>query len=64
MVRENPSNFSGENLPVESISWMDAITYCNARSEQEGLTPVYTIDQTSVSWNRSANGYRLPTEAE
>ena len=64
MVRENPSNFSGENLPVESISWMDAVAYCNARSEQEGLTPVYTIDQTSVSWNRSANGYRLPTEAE
>ena len=39
---------------------MDAITYCNARSEQEGLTPVYTIDQTSVSWNRSATATGFP----
>lgn len=61
---ENPSHFSGENLPVENISWLDAIAYCNARSGQEGLIPVYTIDGSSVSWDRSANGYRLPTEAE
>lgn len=60
----NPSNFTGENLPVENISWLDAVAYCNARSEQEGLTPAYTIDGTSVSWDRSANDYRLPTEAE
>lgn len=64
VMGENPSSFSGENLPVESISWLDAVAYCNARSEQEGLTPVYTIDGTSVSWDRSVNGYRLPTEAE
>ena len=64
IMGENPSNFSGENLPVEQVSWLDAVTYCNARSEQEGLTPAYTIDGTSVSWDRSANGYRLPTEAE
>ena len=64
VMGDNPSNFSGENLPVENISWLDAVTYCNARSEQEGLTPAYTIDGTSVSWDRSANGYRLPTEAE
>ena len=60
----NPSTFSGENLPVESISWMDAVQYCNARSIQEGLTPAYTIEGQNVSWDRSANGYRLPTEAE
>lgn len=60
----NPSNFKGENLPVENISWLDAIAYCNALSEKDGLTPVYTIDGQNVSWNRSANGYRLPTEAE
>lgn len=60
----NPSSFPGDDLPVESISWMDAIQYCNARSIQEGLTPVYTVDGQSVSWDRSANGYRLPTEAE
>ncbi|MEY8420621.1 flavodoxin [Oscillospiraceae bacterium 44-5] len=60
----NPSAFSGENLPVDSVSWMDAILYCNARSTQEGLTPAYTVEGQNVSWDRSANGYRLPTEAE
>lgn len=61
---ENPSNFSGDNLPVESLSWLDAVRYCNARSEQEGLTPAYRIDGEQVQWDRSAGGYRLPTEAE
>ena len=64
VIGENPSNFKGENLPVENVSWYDAIEYCNRLSEQEGLTPVYTIDGENVSWDRSANGYRLPTEAE
>ncbi len=60
----NPSNFSGEDLPVENISWLDAVAYCNARSEKDGRTPVYIIDGQNVSWDKSANGYRLPTEAE
>lgn len=60
----NPSNFNGENLPVENVTWLDAVRYCNALSEQAGLTPVYTIDDTNVTWDRSADGYRLPTEAE
>jgi formylglycine-generating enzyme required for sulfatase activity len=49
---------------VECVSWYDAIEYCNKRSQREGLTPAYTINGTNVTWNRSANGYRLPTEAE
>lgn len=61
---ENPSSFSGDDLPVENISWLDAIRYCNARSEKENLMPVYTVDGQSVTWDRSADGYRLPTEAE
>ncbi len=64
VMGSDPSSFSGEDLPVESISWLDAIAYCNARSEKEGLTPAYAVDGQSVSWDRSANGYRLPTEAE
>ena len=60
----NPSSFSGDDLPVENVSWLNAIAYCNARSEAEGLTPVYTVNGETVSWDRSANGYRLPTEAE
>jgi formylglycine-generating enzyme required for sulfatase activity len=60
----NPSNFKGFNLPVENVSWLDAIDYCNRRSIKEGLTPAYTISGTNATWNRQANGYRLPTEAE
>lgn len=61
---ENPSSFLGEDLPAENIFWLDAVSYCNARSEREGLTPVYTVDGSDVTWARSADGYRLPTEAE
>lgn len=61
---KNPSGFKDEQHPVENVSWYDAIKFCNARSKKEGLTPCYTISGTNVSWNRTANGYRLPTEAE
>ena len=64
VMGENPSSFSGGDLPVENVTWLEAVAYCNARSEQEGLTPAYEVADKSVSWNRSADGYRLPTEAE
>lgn len=60
----NPSHFQGNNLPVEQVTWYDAINYCNKLSEAKGLTPVYQIDGTTVTWNRAADGYRLLTEAE
>jgi len=68
------------NHPVDSVSWFNAVKWCNARSEKEGLTPVYTewdstcpmdmcgavmrTGTTEPVPNWSANGYRLPTEAE
>ena len=63
---KNPCNFTGNKLPVESITWLEAIAFCNALSKLDGRTPVYTVSEggQTVSWNRSANGYRLPTEAE
>ncbi|MDO4288562.1 MAG: formylglycine-generating enzyme family protein [Eubacterium sp.] len=64
LMGENPSHFQGDDLPVDSVTWYDAVAYCNALSEARGLTPVYTIDGTRVIWDRSADGYRLPTEAE
>lgn len=60
----NPSHFKDENYPVEMVSWYDALNYCNALSEREGLVPAYTVEGANVTWNRDANGYRLPTEAE
>ncbi|MCC5806457.1 MAG: formylglycine-generating enzyme family protein [Opitutales bacterium] len=78
-----------DNHPVHSVSWYDAVKWCNAKSERDGLTPVYILDgdtyragepahrqwddaaadwrfvQTGVvSEDPSANGYRLPREAE
>jgi formylglycine-generating enzyme required for sulfatase activity len=60
----NPSYCKGAGLPVENVSWYDAVAYCNARSKKEGRSPAYTIKGEDVSWDRSADGYRLPTEAE
>lgn len=60
----NPATFSGEDLPVENISWLEAVAFANAKSVDAGLTPVYTVTDEGVSWDRSADGYRLPTEAE
>jgi len=63
---QSPSHFKGEDsLPVENVSWLDAVEYCNALSRKEKRTPFYAISGTTVTvpnWN--ANGNRLPTEAE
>jgi flavodoxin len=64
LMGSDPSNFQGGTLPVENVTWIDAARYCNALSRKEGLVPAYTINGTNVMWNKSANGYRLPTEAE
>ena len=60
------SYFQGDDLPVETVSWYDAVAYCNALSVKEGLTPCYQISGTTVGWGDGlkCTGYRLPTEAE
>ncbi len=60
----NPSEFKGDNLPVEKVSWYDTVEFCNKLSNKEGLTPAYIIDGTNVTISSSSNGYRLPTEAQ
>ena len=71
-------NFGTEQgkRPVEGVTWYEAVYYCNARSEKEGLTAAYNITVTyvnpftgnitnaTVTPVDGANGYRLPTEAE
>jgi formylglycine-generating enzyme required for sulfatase activity len=62
------------NHPVQQVDWYDTVKWCNARSQQAGLTPVYYTDagltqvytngQVTVYVNWAAKGHRLPTEAE
>jgi formylglycine-generating enzyme required for sulfatase activity len=60
----NPSRWKGENLPVETVSWQDAVEYCNKRSVKESLTPAYHESGNGIVCDLKASGYRLPTEAE
>lgn len=61
----NPSKWKDNpRKPVNQVRWRDAKQYCNERSLLEGLTPCY--DEAAAGWpcDFSADGYRLPTEAE
>ncbi|SFK89679.1 formylglycine-generating enzyme family protein [Streptomyces pini] len=71
-----PEAAHGGRLPVEGVSWLEAVRFCNTLSLHEGLAPAYRLppddgdgdggygDGTGVEWDERADGYRLPTEAE
>ena len=74
---DNPGLGKGADHPVHSVSWYDVVKWCNARSQKEGLEPCYytdaartrvyktgQVDVTNAQVLWTANGYRLPTEAE
>ena len=64
VMGENPSGFKGsDDLPVEQVSWSDAVKFCNKLSEREGRRPYYSIGGDEVTIT-GGSGYRLPTEAE
>ena len=46
VMGNNPSKFVGDNAPVETVTWYDAVDYCNKRSKTEGLKLYYNIDTT------------------
>jgi formylglycine-generating enzyme required for sulfatase activity len=56
--QDNPRN------PVERVRWRDAKQYCNERSLLEKLKPCYNEKTPDWDCDFSADGYRLPTEAE
>lgn len=62
LMGNNPSRWKVAENPVEQVRWWDAVRFCNARSTLEGLNPCY--DPNSWVCDFTANGYRLPTEAE
>lgn len=55
VMGSNPSQFKGDRLPVENVSWYDAIEYCNQRSIKEGLRPYYRIDKQRKDANNLPN---------
>ena len=64
VMGDNPSAFVGQRKPVETISWIEACSFCNAFSRIKGYEEVYVFHKERVTWKREAKGFRLPTEAE
>jgi formylglycine-generating enzyme required for sulfatase activity len=60
VMGNNPSNFKGDNLPVESVSFNKAVEFCNKYNKLKGLPNAYDSSGNIVNWK----SYRLPTEAE
>ena len=63
---QKPSTFVSNEKPVETVSWKDAVIFCNQLSSKVGLRPCYNLSNETdvISFDPSANGFRLPTEAE
>jgi formylglycine-generating enzyme required for sulfatase activity len=77
LMEVNPSSFTGNTQrPVETVTWFDAVLYCNKRSIRDSLDTVYSYTSITgtpgngttalgnLTFTISKNGYRLPTEAE
>ena len=59
-----PGYVQADDWPVTCVTFRDAVRYANWRSRRDGLAPAYRFAGEQVRWDRFADGYRLPTEAE
>lgn len=64
IAKSNPSPIKDNSLPVYNVDWLAAIIFCNRLSEKDGLKAAYSISDNIVIFDTTANGWRLPTEAE
>lgn len=64
IMGNNPSHFRGQKLPVENLTWLQALEYCNQLSKQTGYSPYYDLTTNPVSVDQNSTGYRLPTREE
>ena len=68
-LQERYADSRGPRRPIVGVSWFEAIRFCNEMSSHAGLTPAYGFTdplaiEPTVIWDRVADGFRLPTEAE
>ena len=64
VMKQAPPDEAEAALPITRVSWFQAVEFCNALSELRGLRPCYQQTADGWEWDRSADGFRLPTEAE
>lgn len=66
ITNKSHGTFNGGNKPVETVSWTDAINFCNLLSLKEGYKPYYLFneDRNEIQSNTKETGFRLPDEAE
>jgi formylglycine-generating enzyme required for sulfatase activity len=66
ITKESPSTFKDNRRPVETVSWKDAVKFCNSLSIKVGLKPCYSFNDGNeeITFVQTADGCRLPTEAE
>ncbi len=64
VMKQEPPDEAEADLPITGVSWFSAVRFCNALSELRGLRPCYQQTGNRWEWDRSADGFRLPTEAE
>jgi formylglycine-generating enzyme required for sulfatase activity len=66
VTKGSPGTFKGDRLPVETVSWRDAVNFCNTLSVLMGLKFCYSLSEDSeeITFDPGADGFRLPTEAE
>ena len=66
IMGKNPSYFKGGNLPVETVTWIDAANFCNQLSLKIGLNPCYILEEENdkMEFDKNQNGFRLPLESE
>ncbi len=66
VMGRNPSFFykNGDDFPLESVTWYDAVRFSNKLSDLAGLDRCYVRNGDKVRWKKNCDGYRLPTEAE